>query len=322
MSRIVNKRSGMGGAEGDIPFKDLVSRFNREAPEDVDGQFNTSVLYYRDWLFRKIFSMFDFNGFKKEWDFDYYIYHQFMGGEVCVCDTALGVLPLQTGHAGLNVFNHPTECVIANPVLGSFRKTIDKDCVLIKLNYDYRGIGNMLDRYSTLLAMCDSAISVNLMNSKVAFIGLADTPQLIKTLQKMYDKLSAGFPAVFAKRSEQVEFYFNHVKENFVAKDIQDVKRMIVNEFLTEVGVPTANVNKRERLNTDEVHISDAECTANIQHWYQNLKEGWEKASAMFDDVNVTVSVHVYDNGNGNGNGTGNGNGNGTGNGGENDGDT
>ena len=302
MSRRVNKRSGMGGAEAKkmvqkenpAPFSDLLREFFSEQPSNVDGQFSTSTLYYRDWLFRKVFSIFEFEGFKPEWEMDYYIEHQFLDGEICVCDTTLGVLPLQTGHAGINVFNHPTTCVIANPILGSFEKTIDKDCILIKLQYNFKGINDILDRYATLLAMCDSSISVNLMNSKVAFIGFADTPQLIKTLQKLYDKLSAGFPAVFAKRSDKVEFFFNHVKENFVAKDIQDVKRMIVNEFLTEIGVPTANVNKRERLNADEVHISDAECTSNIWHWYKNLKEGWEKASAMFEDVNVTVKIHEY----------------------------
>ena len=74
--------------EKPAPFSDLLREFFSEQPSNVDGQFNTSTLYYRDWLFRKVFSIFEFEGFKPEWEMDYYIEHQFLDGEIW----------LKTGH--------------------------------------------------------------------------------------------------------------------------------------------------------------------------------------------------------------------------------
>ena len=154
----------------DIAFDDLRRAFFAERPRDVDGIRNRSALYYRRWMLRKVFAIFELSGAPEAWDLDYFWTHLFIDGGVCITDTDMGVLALQTGWSGINVYNHPTECVIANPVLGSFRRTIGKDCVLLHLQYDYNGIGYLLDRYSYLLSACDEAISVNLMNSKVAAV--------------------------------------------------------------------------------------------------------------------------------------------------------
>lgn len=85
---------------------------------------------------------------------DYLLENIFINGMVCVCDTELGVLPLQCGVTGINVFNHPTECQIANPILGSFTKKIDEDCVLVKLQYDFRDAdGCLIDMLHYLLCV-------------------------------------------------------------------------------------------------------------------------------------------------------------------------
>ena len=136
----------------DIAFDDLRRAFFAERPRDVDGIRNRSALYYRRWMLRKVFAIFELSGVPESWDLDYFWTHIFIDGGVCITDTDMGVLALQTGWSGINVYNHPTECVIANPVLGSFRRTIGKDCVLLHLQYDYNGIGYLLDRYSYLLA--------------------------------------------------------------------------------------------------------------------------------------------------------------------------
>lgn len=265
-------------------FDDLKRQFFAERPRDVDGVANASALYYRRSLLRKIFARFDFTGLPKEWDVDYFLTTLFLNGMLCVTDTAMGVLPLRTGIAGQNVFQHPTRCVIANPVLGSFERTIDEDCVLWKLQYDYTGVYDIVNRYSTMLAMCDSSLAVNLMNSKVAFIGLASTKAKANTLKKMYDEISCGNPAVFGNEDaiNPTNFFFNNVKQNFVGIELQTVKRGLIDEFLTEIGIANANTDKKERLISDEVNANNEEVFCNIEHWLMNLKEGAEKVNAMF----------------------------------------
>lgn len=277
----------------DIPFQDLVHQFFARRPKDVDGVANTSNLYYRDYLLKKILSRFEFGGFPSYWDMDYFLEVLFLEGKICITDTAAGILPLRCGTTGIGIFEQPTECIIANPVLGSFRRTIDVDCTLIRLQYNYQGLAWMINRYSTLLAMCDSGIAVNLMNSKAAYVFKASSKAQAETIKKMYDEITCGNPAVFvgengALNSENV--YNLPVKENFVADDIQLLKRKILNEFLTEIGINNANLDKRERLTDDEVNANNDEVYANIQHWFDNLSDGIDKANKLF---NLGLSVKV-----------------------------
>ena len=279
----------------DIPFQDLLNNFFARKPKEVDGVANTSTLYYRDYLLKKILSRFEFGGLPSYWEMDYFLEVLFLDGKICITDTGAGVLPLKCGTTGIGIFEQPTECIIANPVLGNFRRTIDVDCALIKLQYNYSGIGWMINRYATLLAMCDSGIAVNLMNSKAAYVFKASSKAQAATIQKMYDDITMGKPAVFvgengALDSENV--YRLPVKENFVADDIQILKRKLVNEFLTEIGINNTNLDKRERLTDDEVNANNDEVYANIQHWYDNIKDGIERANKLF---NLNLSVKVRD---------------------------
>lgn len=278
-----------------IPFSDLINEFFARKPKDVDGVANTSVIYYRDYLLKKILGRMEF-GCPSFWDYDYYVENIFLDGKVCITDTAMGVLPLKTGLTGIGVFEQPTQCQIANPVLGSFRRTIDVDCVLIKLQYNYHGIGWMINRYATLLAMCDSGIAVNLMNSKAAYVFKAESKAQSETIKKMYDDITMGRPAVFVGENGAINssnVYTMPVKENFVANDIQLLKRKIVNEFLTEIGINNTNTDKRERLTDDEVNANNDEVIANIQHWYDNISEGIEKANKMYN-LGLTFKIRNY----------------------------
>lgn len=280
----------------DIPFQDLLNNFFARKPKDVDGVANTSTIYYRDYLLKKVLSRFEFGGIPSFWDMDYFLEILFLEGHLAITDTAMGILPFKCGCTGIGVFEQPTEVIIANPVLGSFRRTIDVDCALVKLQYNYQGIGWMINRYSVLLAMCDSGIAVNLMNSKAAYVFKAGSKAQAATIQNMYDDITMGKPAVFvgengALNSENV--FTMPVKENFVADDIQLLKRKILNEFLTEIGINNTNLDKRERLTDDEVNANNDEVSANIQHWLDNITEGLTKANKLYN-LNLSVKVREF----------------------------
>ena len=278
-----------------VPFTDLVNDFFAAKPKDVDGVANTSALYYRDFLLKKVFAILDWKNVPDNWDVDYMNEHLFLDGLFCITDTSAGVLPLACGVAGINVFNHPTRCIIANPVLGNLERVIDETCALVKLQYNFIGIDRMLRRYSYLLASCDSAIAVNLMNSKVAFIGLAENEKQAKSMQLMYDQISCGKPAVFVKKDQinETNFYFNHVKENYVADSIQELKRSIVNDFLSEIGINNQNFEKKERMITDEVNANNEEISCNVQHWIDNIKTGVNVANKLYN-LNLSVNLRNF----------------------------
>ena len=279
-----------------VAWSDLKRNFFAEKPKDVDGVANASALYYREFLLKKIFSVFEFT-IPDTWSMDYFQTHLFLDGYIGIVDTDAGVLPLQCSFSGINVFNEPTDIIIANPVLGSFERKIGSDGVLLRIQYNYMGVITMLNRYATLLAMCDSGIAVNLMNSKVTWIGMAETKAQAETMKTMYDRISMGEPAVFVKGSaigNGESIYWNHAKENYIANEIQDTKRSLIAEFLTEIGIDNVNIDKRERLVTDEVNANDEEIRCNVQHWLENIQTGFREANDLFG-LDLSVRIRSYE---------------------------
>jgi hypothetical protein len=255
---------------------------------------NISSHYYRQYLLKKLFGRFEISGIPDGWDFDYMLEALFMEGHFCICDTEAGILPLTCGLSGINVFNRPTTAVIANPVLGSFERTIDVDCVVVKLQPNYEGVFPMINRYSTLLAMCDSSIAVNLMNTKTTFIFGATSKTQAETYKKLYDQITMGQPASFIRDGlSDEQFFVIPAKQNFIADDVQLLKRKIINEFLTEIGINNSNLDKRERLTDDEVNANDQEVIANIQCWIDNITEGIAKVNQMFG-LNLRFTVRDF----------------------------
>ena len=276
-----------------IPFQDLVHQFFARKPKDVDGVANTSTLYYREYLLKKILSRFEFDGLPSFWDIDYFLEVLFLDGKICITDTAAGVLPLRCGTTGIGIFEQPTECIIANPVLGNLRRTIDVDCALIRLQYNYAGCGWLINRYATMLAMCDSSVATNLMNTKATYVFKASSKAQAETMKKMYDDITCGKPAVFVGENGAINeenMFVMPAKQNFIAEDVQILKRKIINEFLTEIGINNTNQDKRERLTDDEVNANNDEVYANIQHWFDNISDGIDKANKLY---NLDLSVKV-----------------------------
>lgn len=283
----------------DYAYEDLLNEFFARKPKDVDGVANASTAYYRDKLFRIILARFFIKNTPDQWDYDYLMCHIFGDGVITITDTSAGVLPLKCGLSGIGIFDEPTQCIVANPVLGNFTRNIHENCEILRINYNYRGVYPLINRYAVLLAMCDSGISVNLMNTKVTYVfGAADKGQA-NTFKKLYDMVTMGEPAVFTTKGNTAmlkeNIFIMPAKQNYIADDIQITKRKIVNEFLTDIGINNANIDKRERLNTDEVNANNEELKCNIQHWIDNLEDGIGRVNAMFD-LDLELEVRDFDN--------------------------
>lgn len=269
-----------------IPFQDLINNFFARRPKDVDGIMNTSALFYREKLLKLILSRFEFKNLPDTWEEDYFLWHLFIDGHIGVMDTSAGVLALKCSPTGIGIYDNPTEIIVANPILGNFTKKIGIDCEVIRIQYDWKGVSWILDRYSALLAMCDSSIAVNLMNTKMSYVFGATSKAQAETFKALYDKISMGEPAVFTTSEHsgimKENMFVMPAKQNFIADDVQLLKRKIVNEFLTDIGINNTNLDKRERLTDDEVNANNEEVLANIEHWYMNIQDGIKRVNKMY----------------------------------------
>ena len=270
-------------------------------PNNVHGQYNATTGYYTEYLFRIVKSIFDVKC-PKSWDKDYILTNLCLVGYIGITDTPIGVLPLKCSATGVNVFELPTELLFANPVLGSFSRIIDENAVVVHLNGMIRrnGIFPIVTSYAQKLANCDASIDINLFNSRTTEIYKAADKKEADSIQKMYDEMQQGKPAVFINSTimDNVSQCYNRkVKENFVADTIQHTKRLIVEEFLTMIGVNNANTDKRERLNEAEVNSNNEELMVNTGYWASNLRDSCKRAREMFNiDFDITMPYRNYQN--------------------------
>ena len=265
-------------------------------PSVVQGQFTAQTEYYTWKLVNIVKGIFEVEC-DDYIDKDYVLDNLIIPGYFIVTDTKVGVVPLRCSLTGYNVFNRPTEAVYANAVIGSGRRILGEDAVLISIHGSgfRRGIMPTIYNYAQKLASCDAAIDVNLINSKASHIFGAKNKREADSIKKMYDEISEGKPAVFLQEDIANKiatgFFKTDVKQNFVADAIQIEKRKIMEEFLTEIGINNANTDKRERLNADEVNSNNLELLADTQYWYNNIKDGCDKVHKMFPNFKFEITM-------------------------------
>lgn len=136
---------------------------------------------------------------------------------------------------------------------------------------------------------------------RLAHVFEAETDAQVKSLQKMYDDVTRGNPAVFLKKGmkslnkDNDSGYFLNVKNTYIGNDLLLTKRSIMNEFLTEIGINNANTDKRERLNSDEVNANNSEVRCTIVRFIDSLNECAKKINENpnFDDItNLHFSIN------------------------------
>ncbi len=312
---MANKRT-TSRAKTDKAAKDVWNDF-KKAFEEAYGTEPTSVhglptlrtYFYRMQLERILLSIIDveYNTETNTWDEDYIREAILLNGLMVVTKTDSGVLlPLKCGGEGVNVFNRPTGIIVANPVVGSFTRTIGEDCEIVymqsKMGGRYRSFRSTLDVYSQKLANCDCAIDVNIFNSRTPYIFQAPNQAVADSFKAMVDEIGEGKVACFVDEevgnlmpnAPQSNLYVLKAKENFVADLVQIEKHEIMNEFLTAVGINNANMTKREREIVDEVNSNNVCIRANIKLFKENIERCVDKVNKMYPDAGLKITFPYY----------------------------
>lgn len=285
-------------------FTELVRGFFHHNPKSVNDITNNSFFYYQFQLMTKLKSVLTVDGYPSNWNIENMWDVLLKNGYIPVVKTDLGTLALEGGFYGQNMYYMPTNVLVNNPVLHNINEVIGEKGELLYINYEYntfQGVMSLINRYAVLLANIDCSLNVSLYNSRLAHVFEAETDAQLKSLQKMYDDVSKGTPAVFFKKglkslSNDTETgHFLNVKNTYIGNDLLLTKRSIMNEFLTEIGINNANTDKRERLNSDEVNANNSEVRCTIVRYIDSLNECAKRINENpnFDDItNLHFSIN------------------------------
>ena len=281
---------------------DYINLYNASRSPSTVHVKNTCLRnYFRKYLMQKAISVFKWN-IPDEWDKDYFLYTLYGMGFISIFYTdRYGVICQQCAPGGYNLYYRPSYVIVSNPLLeNTLTLNIDRDCVLLKLQPDYSSIMDIVGYYADQLALASEAMGVNLVNTKSGVVFGAEGKARAESYKKMFDNLSEGDPAVVIDKKllnddgSPAWFPFTqNIKELYVTSDILSDMRKIEAMFDTEIGIPNANTDKRERLIADEVNANNVETATRCELWMETIRKGLDKANAMFPGLSLSVDWRV-----------------------------
>lgn len=255
--------------------------------------------YYFNRLFTKALSVLEWKGIPETWSLEYFKYVLFGYGFMAVFKTdQYGVIPqnctLSDTHT---IFYQPKRVIVTNPVLpNTLELEVGKDCELLRLEPDYRGITEIVSFYADMLAVASETAAVNLLNSRASFVFFAQNKATAETYKKMYDTLASGDPfAVIDKNllnedgSHNWEWMQQNVGQNYIVTDVLNDLKTIEDRYNTKIGIPNANTQKRERLITSEVEANDSDTSCLVDVWLDTLRRDLEKINSRYG-LDISVS--------------------------------
>lgn len=270
---------------------------------------NATYDYWFRSLFQRALSVIRVDGMPKNWgenEKDFLFWCLFIYGYVaCFNSSKFGVSFQPCTLNGYDFYYQFTEAIITNPKL-KVTLQIHKDCEILKIAPDYMGIADIIDKYARRLSNIDPAIDMSIENSKYSNIWGARNKNGINFLKKIRDYISRGEPAIVVdtgivlpidkvtKEDIIVDLSQKDIKNTYLGTQLLQDIQTILNEFDTEIGIPTLPYQKKERMVTNEADSKQEDATSRSHVWVDTM-------NGCFKDINPLLktnmrAVHNYDN--------------------------
>lgn len=275
----------MFNAPLDYNAQSFIDYFNQR-PSQVKGVWNAETDYNKRYLWFQIYSVFNFT-IPDNWELNWFRFWLFQYGSIAVLYTReVGWIAYPYGIQNLNLYYQPKDIIVTSPFLqGEKIGRIGINAEIVKLFDDYYSLEDLVTRFATKLSNIDKAIDIALMNTNVAFLFEAENKKEADTIKEAYAFATQGNPLVTINKdvvgNGGLKTFFPSVKNNFIVDLLLQAKRVVVNEFLTKIGIRNANYDKKERLNSQEVNENNDETQSIISIMYKNITSAFERLNKL-----------------------------------------
>ena len=265
-----------------LNYEEINLSNSTHSPTTIKARNNKSFAYWQRSLFQRACSVINFD-FPDEWEGstrDFFYYCLFRYGYLVVFDSDdYGFTFQPCGFSGYNWYYQPTKCIVTNPALKkSLELEIHKDCEILKLTPDFMGIFDIIDYYAEKLSHLDNGLNMSLINSKFAMIFGGKNKQGVELIKKLMDKVNKGEPMVvfdtaIAQNPSTPDdpfpwsYWDRDVKKSYITTDLLQDFTTIINNFDSEVGIPCAPYQKKERMVSNEVDSRIIDSTSRSVVW-------------------------------------------------------
>lgn len=203
-------------------------------------------------------------------------------------DEVLGELALQTMIGGqLSVYRIP-KIRRAYATNGYNKKLDDTDSVIIFNNMIHTNSIRDIEMFAERLYNIDRTIDVNVNAQKTPVLITCNENERL-TMKNIYKEFDGNAPVIYANKGFDPKSV-NVLKTDapFVADKLYQLKTQIWNEALTYLGISNINVQKKERLLTDEVTRNLGGTIASRYPRLEARKQACKQINKMFNlDIDV-----------------------------------
>ena len=271
-------------------------------------QFNSSAidnnLTYRQYLDRLTelsISMFEWRNLPTTVDARYIELQLFETGcMVYFDDDVLGNLCLNCLYNGqFDVYGNPISRR-AYSKYNNYQKTLSPDnSVVIWNNYLHTNSIMQVIQYAKRLYNLDRIIDVNANAQKTPVLVQATEKQRL-TMLNLYKEYDGNAPFIFGDKNLDLNLLKAiSTGAPYVCDKIYQLKTQIWNEALTYLGISNINIQKKERLITDEVTRNQGGTIASRYSRLESRREAVKKINEMFGtniEVNYREDFQQVDN--------------------------
>lgn len=281
----------------------MLTDYFQMQPSVVKGRYNAAIETERRYLYTKLYSVYDFT-IPRHWPlnvFRYFLFH--LGSIAAVYTKKLGWIVWPYGVTRLDWAYQPAQIEVWNKALpNAVTGVIGVNAEIIRIMDDYGPLDDLVTKYAEKLANIDKSIDINFMNANVALLAEAKDKKDADDIKAAYAEATTGKPMVALNKNilegRQITTLIQNPKGNFMALEMLQARRSLVNDFLTDIGIRTANYDKRAQMSDDEVQQRNGETMAICSIILENLTECFERLNAISGlGCSVRLRKEVTDNG-------------------------
>lgn len=270
-----------------------MSKFKKNNKESLfSDSFNINQRTYQYYLSRLTelaTSMFEWKNVPSTVDVRFLELSLFSNGyAVFFKDEILGYLALECMLGGkLDVYRIPTERR-AYATNGYNMPLNQENSVIIYNNYIHTNCTNDIELYARRLYEVERTIDVNIHAQKTPILIQCSENQRL-TMQNLYKEYEGNVPFIFGDKNLDI----NGIKciktdAPLVAGELISIKTQIWNDALTYLGISNVDMNKKERLITDEVTRNMGSTVASRYSRLEMRKKACAEINKMFG-LNIDV---------------------------------
>lgn len=172
---------------------------------------------------------------------------------------------------------------------GYQKNLTNKDSILIYNNMMHTNQVPLIKRYAFMLYELDQIIMVNAKAQKTPVLIQASEEQRL-TLKNLYMQYDGNQPFIFGDKNLDIAgLKAISTEAPYIADKIYELKNQMWNEVLTVLGITNMNLQKKERLVTDEAASANGATVASRYSRLEARRQAAEQINSMFG-LNINVS--------------------------------